>query len=44
MLRNGKFSEANVVVRVDGVVVIDASLVDVGSGPSNLNASDVETA
>lgn len=44
MLRNRKFSEANVVVRVDGVVVIDASLVDVGSGPSNLNASDVETA
>lgn len=44
MLLKGKFSEANVVVRVDGVTVIDASLVDVGSGPSSLNALDVEIA
>ena len=44
MLKNRKFSEANVLVKVDGVGVIDASLVDVGSGPSSLNALDVETA
>ena len=44
MLNQGKFSEASIVVRMNGAVVIDVSLMDAGSGPSNLNTLDVATA
>ena len=44
MLNKGKFSEASIVVRMNGAVIIDVSLINAGSGPSSLNTLDGATA